>query len=151
MRHVGKWYWFNKRYSKKWYYYSLIENFLTATELISSQNYLTLSISHKIVENLLKKEFPKFFESENAERKNTNKLCSLLDKFANSCGLVVNKQKGTSKNKTINDELIRYCKTRRRVFWFWTILEKKSNKTIFSCKCSNKILLHFSHISSKRI
>ena len=33
----------------------------------------------------------------------------MLDKFSNSCGLVVNEQKGSSKNKKINDELNLYA------------------------------------------
>ena len=60
----------------------------------------------------MKKEFPKSVELEKTEPKNSNKL-GLLDKFASSCGLVVNEQKGSSKNKTINDELNLYAIARQ--------------------------------------
>ena len=60
----------------------------------------------------MKKEFPKSVELEKTEPKNSNKL-GLLDKFASSYGLVVNEQKGSSKNKTINDELNLYAIARQ--------------------------------------
>ena len=67
-----------------------------------------------------------------------------------SYGLVVNEQKGSSKNKTINDELNLYAIARQGAGYsdFGEFWEKNQIKLPF---LANAVRKHFSHISSKRI